>query len=228
MLLKILSSGSSGNCSVLTDKDNNQLIIDFGINYKQIAPHIIDFNKCACLLSHEHGDHNLSKKDFEFKCVDIYDHDNLESGKQTTINNVWKVLPIAVPHNVDCFAFIIYNIIENKKIFWATDFTELPIEGDNFNLYEEKFNFMAIECNYSEEIVFYKNAEGKLVNLGFINHHSLERLETWLSNRATKPNKLLITHLSNSEVLDLKMAKERFKPLCKELFVAKQNLEIII
>ena len=54
MLLDVLASGSLGNCYILTDKSGSQLMIECGIKYEKIVPHI-DFEKLDCLLlTHGH------------------------------------------------------------------------------------------------------------------------------------------------------------------------------
>ena len=52
--MNILKSGSSGNCIILTDSSNNQIMLDCGIKYSLIVPHI-DFNKLDFIcMSHFH------------------------------------------------------------------------------------------------------------------------------------------------------------------------------
>ena len=54
MIIDILGSSSSGNCYVLTDNNGNQILLECGIKYEKIVPHI-DFEKLDCLLlSHYH------------------------------------------------------------------------------------------------------------------------------------------------------------------------------
>lgn len=54
MNVRILNSGSDGNCTILTDNKNNQLICDCGLNYKKIFPFLhLELLDAIC-LSHIH------------------------------------------------------------------------------------------------------------------------------------------------------------------------------
>lgn len=55
MLINVIQSGSKGNCTILTDKNDNQLILDCGIRYENISKNIKDFCKLDGLfITHEH------------------------------------------------------------------------------------------------------------------------------------------------------------------------------
>ena len=67
MTLKCLGTGSSGNCYSLTDKDGNILLLDAGINIKDIKIGI-DFQIAkvkGALITHHHKDHSLAARDLE-------------------------------------------------------------------------------------------------------------------------------------------------------------------
>ena len=75
MKLHIINTGSIGNSYVLTDSNGKMLIIDAGVNFKEIQQAIeFKYNDViGALLTHEHGDHNKAiKKVVEksnFKCL---------------------------------------------------------------------------------------------------------------------------------------------------------------
>jgi len=67
MTLKCLGTGSSGNCYSLTDKDGNILLLDVGINVKDIKIGI-DFQIAkvkGALITHKHLDHAMAARDLE-------------------------------------------------------------------------------------------------------------------------------------------------------------------
>lgn len=73
MTLKCLGTGSSGNCYSLTDKDGNILLLDAGINIKDIKIGI-DFQIAkvkGTLITHHHKDHSLAARDLEKMGVKI-------------------------------------------------------------------------------------------------------------------------------------------------------------
>ena len=54
MNIKVLGSGSLGNAYIFTDNFQNQLLLECGIKYEKIIPHL-DFEKLNCvLISHCH------------------------------------------------------------------------------------------------------------------------------------------------------------------------------
>ena len=73
MTLKCLGTGSSGNCYSLTDKDGNILLLDAGINVKDIKIGI-DFQIAkvkGALITHSHRDHSMAARDLEKMGVKI-------------------------------------------------------------------------------------------------------------------------------------------------------------
>jgi len=73
MTLKCLGTGSSGNCYSLTDKEGNILLLDAGINVKDIKIGI-DFQIAkvkGALITHHHRDHATAARDLEKMGVKI-------------------------------------------------------------------------------------------------------------------------------------------------------------
>ena len=127
-----MDSGSQGNCAIIKDTSGNQIILDCGIKYEKIITNV-DFDKSiCCLVSHEHKDHSLSIEKIRNCGISVYTHGNFTNGQMLTLNNVWKILPIELPHDKDTtsYSFLIYNKIENKIIYFATDCTQLPQLAD--------------------------------------------------------------------------------------------------
>lgn len=224
MKLKILDSGSSGNCAILTDKENNQLILDCGIKYEKIITHINFEKPISCLITHEHKDHSLAMDKLKKCGISVYTHNNFTNGQMLIINNVWKVLPIELPHDKDTtsYSFIIYNTIENKTIYFATDCTQLP------QLADKKYDLLMIENNYDEETVATQTASGNSQNCGYLRHLSLEYVKSWLNRFANKPKNLVITHLSNSGNISVSKIKTTYNSMCDNLYIAQKNMEIQI
>src|SRR5574344_376700 len=65
MKLKVLSSGSAGNCYLL-DNGNECLIIEAGVNVIDVKKALdFDISRIAgCIISHEHGDHAKHVRQF--------------------------------------------------------------------------------------------------------------------------------------------------------------------
>ena len=56
MEIKVIASGSSGNCTAIST-GNAIILLDAGIGYKKIQPALKHVNPTAALITHEHGDH---------------------------------------------------------------------------------------------------------------------------------------------------------------------------
>lgn len=221
MILKINSSGSQGNNAILKDKYNNQLIIDCGIKIEKFISDL-NFKKVdGCLITHCHKDHSLSKDKLKFYGVDIYDHDNLQDGKVLIINKHWQIIPMSVKHNVDNFAFMIVNILENKKILWCTDLMKLPKINPNI-----AFDLMALEVNFDKQSVFEKSKIEDISSHGYKFHNSLENTMDFLNKMNVKPKHFVGIHLSNSELLNLPLAQENLNSVCKNSKLATKEMEL--
>ena len=217
MEINIIKTGSRGNASVLTDAVGNQLLIDAGLKYEQIAKHITDFSKLTVLCTHDHGDHALSLKKFTDLGLKVISPQTEQSSSLIPLG-AWTILPIAVPHSTAlCYAYLIRNNIEGKNIFWATDLTELPrIKDGNFDLF-------AIECNYDEDIATEATLKGSVESRGYMNHLSANKLLWWLQSRRQKPKNLCLIHLSNSGLIDRDELPALFRDQCKRLYIGQKN-----
>lgn len=188
MQIRVIKSGSKGNCSILSDSNNNQIVIDIGVAYKYVAPYI-NFSSCGVFVSHTHSDHyNPTTAQKFLDCGISVDY---EYSLKRQENEFWTIQPIPVKHSILNRAFVIYSKLENKRIFWATDLKETPSVSGNFDL-------VAIECNYDEDTVDYKLEFNLHNNYGYKEHLSVQSVKKWLNTLENKPQKVMAIHLSNS------------------------------
>lgn len=54
MLVRIINSGSDGNCTILKDSNDNELMLDCGLPYEIIASQCNLRKLTAVMLSHYH------------------------------------------------------------------------------------------------------------------------------------------------------------------------------
>ena len=220
MNINVLATGSSGNCYIFTDSQGNQLLLEAGIKYEQIIPHL-NFEKLDCLLySHEHNDHYLCVDKFRDYVKVIGSKDN-EVGKTIFTKN-WIILPIKCYHNVECFGYIISNKTESKKILFCTDTKELPKVADTH------FDIMMLECNYDYDSVITMAQKGKAESDGYKNHLALETLVDWLKVREDKPNFLMAVHLSTHNNINKSLMVQQLTPFADTFVVAKKNVQVEI
>lgn len=161
MKIKSIASSSAGNCHII-ESCGEQIIIDCGINFKQIQKALdYDFNQVvACLISHEHMDHCKSARNIESAGIQIYttpgtifDNDLVDAiviqpQKTTILSDIFAVFPFPLSHfdtngsAVDCLGFLVYSYPEKKTLAYITDTGKLPAKIPNLN-------YLMIEANHS-------------------------------------------------------------------------------
>ena len=167
--IKILATGSKGNCYVIEDGDS-RIMIDPGISIKEIRKKC-NFNLFGldmCLVSHEHKDHCKAVKDLMRIGVPLA----LSAGtlKHFSPNGSlyiilqdgvvwercgWKILPFAVEHDAEEPLGFLIESPSGKKICYATDTNYMHGVRDNIR-YKYEFSGVThwmIEANYSEELL---------------------------------------------------------------------------
>lgn len=219
MQLLIINSGSDGNCCILTDSNGDQILLDCGLPYNQIMRYA-RFPKINCVLvSHMHNDHSKSLEKFKNFYVEVITPSKMEDGKIITINN-WKILPMKLSHNVECFGFLIYNIIEKKKVAYITDTNYIPKLG--------AVDILICDCNYDEDIVNEKIELGEKIRTKYYNHCSIQYVKEYLLAMENKPKTFVAYHLSNSNLINICKLEELLRPIVDNLIIAKPNTKFNI
>ena len=211
MQLKVLGSGSSGNCYLL-ENETEILIIECGVTISDIKIGLdFSFTKVVgCILTHEHMDHAKCAKDIMKNGVKLYTsrgtirelgldvrHHRLFTIKAGEVVNVggFKILPFKTEHDVaEPLGFII-NHIETGNILFITD--SYYVEDTFKNL-----NNIIIEANFSQDIIEERVRKGAspefLRNRIFKSHMSIETCKATLqANDLSKVNNIVLIHLSD-------------------------------
>lgn len=239
MGIKVLASGSSGNCYLL-ETSNETLILECGISFKDIKKGLnFDLSKVVgCLVSHEHKDHCKTINEVMLAGINVY----TSVGTKNGINFDFKIPSEILKYRLNC--------IEHTERYKIGGFIVLPfyVEHDvnepfgYLIVHEElgklafitdsyycKYKFkdvdhILIECNYSEsildEIPPYRARVLK-------SHMSLETLKDTLKAwDLSKTKDITLIHISegNGE-------PERFRKEIEELtgiktYIAAPGLEI--
>lgn len=155
--IRIIASGSSGNCYLIKDGDK-KILIDPGIRFKLIQK-ALNFDVTGLdfvLLSHEHKDHSYSISDFINRNIPVLTstgtanalaipYEPLVSEKEVGFS-AWKVLPFQTHHDaIEPLGFLILTP-SGSKIFYATDTYYISYKFSGVT------HFL-VECNYSKEIM---------------------------------------------------------------------------
>lgn len=206
-LIKVLASGSSGNCYVI-QAGEEKLVLECGIDYKSILKGLNYSIKgvVGCLISHRHLDHCKSFKKVSenfpivygpFEVLDKFKSINSYKFKQVKHNCEFKiggftVVPFNCQHtNSDGSECENTGyLIQHKKIGCILFVTDT---------YYLKYKFrdvdhILIECNYSEDSIQALEPHEQRI---FKSHMSLETLKTTLKTwDLFKTKTITLMHLS--------------------------------
>jgi len=222
MDLKVIGTGSKGNCYIL-ENDSEALIIEAGVNIKAIKQALnFNVNKVVgCIVSHEHMDHAksinelcktgiktyASKGTFSSLNIDNHKSISIENKRLVNIGN-FKVMPFDVQHDAaEPFGFIIKHNECGNVLFLTDTF---------YSAYTFKnLNNIIIEANFSKKIIDAKVKAGAspdfLRNRILKSHLSLENcVEALSKNDLSKVNNIVLIHLSdtNSNEVEFKATVE--------------------
>ncbi|WP_446897463.1 MBL fold metallo-hydrolase [Clostridium sp. LBM24168] len=239
MKLKVLGSGSSGNCYFLQN-EKEILVLECGLPYKTIQKGL-NFNLSnivGCLVSHEHKDHSKAIIDLLNNAVDVYSSEGtyekllvfhnyhtkvIKSEHQFKIGD-FTILPFEIEHDAtEPLGFLIQHKDMGKLLF-ITDsyYCQYKFTG---------LNHIMIECNYSMDIL-QDNIDKNLVHpvlAGRLlkSHFNLENVEKFMEETDLKSVRdITLLHLSagNSDEKRFKEEIERLTGV--PTHVADRDLEI--
>lgn len=210
MKLKILGSSSSGNCYLFQANDGETLIVECGIDIKEIKKALnFDLTHVSgCCISHEHGDHAKSVQKMLDAGIDCY----MSEGTKATLaieHHRAYVLPklekvriggytvMAFKTQHDCtdpVGFLIHHPEMGLTLF-ATDtfYIEYTFQG---------LNNILIECNYAKDIL-YKNVSAGIItktlkDRTLKSHFELENVKSFLkANDLSGIRNICLLHLSD-------------------------------
>lgn len=238
MKLKVIGTGSKGNCYLL-ENENEAIIIEAGVSLQSIKQ-ALDFNVskvAGCIVSHEHMDHAKSIEDLlkvgintyaskgTFKALKIENHRaiSMENKGLLTIGN-FKVMPFDVKHDAaEPFGFIIkHNDCGNVLFLTDTFYCAYTFKN---------LNNIIIEANFSQKIIDAKMKAGAtpefLRNRILKSHLSLENCkEALLKNDLSKVNNIVLIHLSDSNSNEVEFQKTIETATQKTVTVANNGTSI--
>lgn len=217
MELKVVSTGSKGNCYLL-EHNHHILVLDAGIRFNDMMPAIKYqlANVDAVLCTHEHQDHSKAVPELVDRGVPVVmtkgtmmevvgSSDYLvRSAKpwirqwsDQVVTGSWIVKLFDVPHDaVEPAGFLIWHNETKSKILYLTDARWCGYQFAGLT-------HIVIECNYVQDVI------EKNFRLGHLSkplyrritdsHMSLETLADYLQSLdLSSCQKIVLTHLSDS------------------------------
>jgi phosphoribosyl 1,2-cyclic phosphodiesterase len=235
MKLKIVGTGSRGNCYVIEDSEKKQLMIECGVNISKVKKALnFDFSKVeGCFISHEHQDHCEFFREVEICGVRIYTNDlelmTFESCYITT-NEIIRTLhytiqAFIVEHDANNpLGFLITSIVDNKQILYITDTKNVRWKFQNID-------YLMIECNYDNDSLDRNigKYQGELLNRIIDNHMSLNGVLEFILEQDLELKHVVLIHKSESNLNEELAINEIGKLLCAtQISIAENGMEILL
>lgn len=208
--LKVLSSGSHGNCYLLQCA-NETLILELGIKWGDILKGL-NYNLgcvCGCLCSHLHSDHSRSIQNAlsfglsVYSCEEVANTyvgvETLNLKEKTRIGKGFIVQPIKLFHNVECYGFLIQHEEFGKMVF-ATDTNSVPYKFKGVQHW-------LLESNYDNDILIDNACNDVYSRSASENHLEInDTIEVLKRNYSSELQNVVLIHLSsgNSNEKDFK------------------------
>lgn len=211
---QVLSTGSSGNAVII----NKAVLIDCGVPYKAVEPHIMDLR--LVLLTHIHGDHfkastirkiAAERPLIRFGAPEWLIKPLMDAGvslKQVFLLKVGfqynfglcDVIPVPLVHDVPNQGYKIH--FPSGRMIYATDTANMNgISAPHYDLY-------MIEANYGDEEIRKrindKEAAGQYVYEKRVlkTHLSQEKCNDWIYRNAGPQSEILYLHGHEEERSD--------------------------
>jgi phosphoribosyl 1,2-cyclic phosphodiesterase len=242
--LRVLATGSKGNCYLLQSDDGHTVVLDAGVA-ASIIQRAVGYKTAyldGVLVTHEHQDHMKSARDLATRGIPVwmtagtmfgtsfpYGSDThpvaiaCGGGYSAFDLGGWRVLPFPTQHDaVEPVGYLLTNWMTN--VLYATD---------TFYL---KYKFVGlthiiIECNYCTDIL-YRNIENGLVDPAMKkrllnSHFSLENVISFLrSTNLTKCVKIVLVHLSAGNSDAKRMVSEVLEATGVDTVAAEAGMDI--
>lgn len=181
--IKVLSSGSWGNCYRISD-GKSTLLLDAGIPYRKIQEgcdyHVHEYS--GCLVTHRHRDHAKAIPELIKRGVQVfgpwdlgayYDNISYLKEKQKVGIGTFDVIPFHVKHDVECYGYYLQSLATGENLIYITDAHWMPYHFRSIDYY-------MVEANYSKKILLDNLHNGVLDGTRFHRiantHMSIEHL----------------------------------------------------
>lgn len=229
MELRVLATGSTGNCYLLT-AEGETLILDAGIKVRDIVL-ALDNPAVGCVVTHEHGDHALSALKLARRGIPVVtsrgtadaigaaEADGIIIAKPLQVLHVggFKVMGFPVEHDAaEPMGFLISRGRESLVYLTDTYYCRYTFPG---------INYWIVECNYIDDMLTETNESlrKRLIQ----SHLSLARLKDMLkANDLSTAAQVVLVHLSDSRSDEMQMVSEVSGITDAEVTAARAGLSI--
>lgn len=211
MRFQSLASSSAGNAYVLDDGES-RILLECGLSYKKLQK-LMGFDAGqlrGCLVTHEHKDHARCFADLLKSGVRVYASEGTVEALESEIIDTlpvnenfeyqefsigtFDVLPFKVFHDAkEPVGYLVRSRTDGEKMAFATDTVNLRYRFPGINI-------LAVECNYSSDILSRNTRLPEKVRHRITNSHmEVSRLCGWLGGLDLSGcRELYLLHLSDS------------------------------
>lgn len=194
--IKVIASGSSGNCTCLTTDKGEKILCDVGIPLKKILPELDYENPDYAIITHEHGDHAHipAIKALLERGTQVYmtqgTRDALKLGSRHNLHTLkkgileefklgsFKVWALGASH--DANEPIVFQISDDDdRVLFATDTMHPPLWSCGY----DKHTKIILETNFSESVLAESALDDSQRYRIWRNHISVERVQGYFKDR---------------------------------------------
>lgn len=197
--MKVLATGSSGNCYLLSS-ETETLIIEAGIPYKRILKGL-DFNLLdvvGVVVSHSHADHSKSAEDFKMAGIPVFDSYDSEAEKQVRTYGKFVIHSFKLEHDVPCMGFYILHP-DMGSLVYLTDTEYCKYRFPNVN-------HILIEANYDARLIPEDHPARAHILKG---HMELQTTKGFIqANKSSELRNIILCHMSEGNMDYAVMQKE--------------------
>mgnify|MGYP001010231808 FL=1 len=204
MKIQMISTGSKGNSYLITTKENNYYLIDFGITLSKLKKYVDIKEIKAIFITHIHNDHILGLKNLKYdipiiakgKTKEYLENNYSLNLLDDNINNFEDISFdfFELSHDVENYGIIIKDKI--NELVYITDTGYIPQKY--YSLLKDKSIYL-VESNYDDEMIMHNEYPYYLIQriVSDIGHLSNYQTSKFLSNVIGKnTKKVLLIHLS--------------------------------
>lgn len=220
MNLKILGSGSSGNCYIL-ESDTETLIIEAGLPFKEVKK-ALDFNVLkivGVLVSHCHLDHSKYVTEYEKAGIPVFKpYDETIACPLKIKYGRFFLQAFRLVHDVPCYGYYISEPSLGTLVYASdTEYIKYRFRG---------LNHILVEANYSKDLVSDIPEKRRHVLTGHMEiGTTCEFLE---KNRSPALRNVILLHLSEESGSPKEFQSKAEKVAGCPVYVAEKGLVVLL
>ena len=216
MKLRVLGSGSDGNCYVL-ENEKEALIIEAGIPFMEVKK-ALNFNVMKIVgvaVSHSHGDHARYVQEYEKAGIPVF-KPYAQEKIMTFPKSRFRIQVFDLVHDVPCYGFFIRHPEMGVLIYASdTEYIKWRFHG---------VDHILVGANYSEEYMSQIDPNYVHVMRG---HMSIETVCGFLeANNHPGLKNIVLCHLSARNADAGEFIRKAGKIVSCPVYVAEKGLEI--